>query len=146
MGITSLTCFCGLDVAEKVVWEFFNCLSAATMNWIRQAITFIEIQNRGTFIKTSFKSQSPGPGCQEVFYNRQPVKWKIKIYAFHWEGTDLNSKCAVYCMRWERKMHIHPHSRPFRDINIRLDVGERGLKWAWLFKMKTFFTPETCYY
>lgn len=35
-------------------------------------------------------------------------------------------------------MHIHPHPRPYRGINIRFDVGERGLKWAWLFKMKNF--------
>lgn len=48
---------------------------------------------------------------------------------------DINMCFPLRGKRAKFKMH---YSRPFRGINIRLDVEERGLKWAWLFQMKTF--------
>lgn len=68
-----------------------------------------------------------------MFYNRQLVKWKIKNLCFSLRGN--RAKFEMHCILYEgRKMHIWT----FRGINIRRDAGKLGLKWAWLFKMKTF--------
>lgn len=52
-----------------------------------------------------------------------------------------DSKLTAYCMKREskkKKKSSSIHVQPFRSISIKLDVQEGGLKWTWLFQMKTF--------